>query len=247
MPPIPIQEVVEDATAKAFAFASRLVSSARSFMDVHDLMGAVEASSVDQMTFLGMAAVFQIREWERLGLLDHMPFRPVLHQNVCENAADVPAGYSIEHLKSMALLLDVNRYYLDNFTQLSRLKTLDKSANVSSMRSATPSSLWKPGVLSELNPNRLTLATPLPLADTSTIHEAEANKALKHSGTRGSPEGTWSEEEAANYSGYSKSTMKRMRGSGEIPSTLYRQRAEGAKVRYFPEAYKAWFEQRQKK
>lgn len=236
-------EVLEQATDKAFAFAGRLLPSMRSFLEVHDLMNLVIANDIDEIILAGMAASFQIGEWERMGILAQMPFHPILYRQVCDNIAALSDAYNIEHLKSISLLLDVINYYLTNFTQLAQLKT----AKASSLSSAAHSSLWKLGALAELNPNRLTLPAPLPAADIPTIPEVGASKAPKRSRTRDNTDRTWSEKEAAEYSGYSPSTMKRMRADGEIPTALYHQRAKGGKIRYYPEAYKAWFEQRQKK
>lgn len=236
-------EILEQSTGKVFDFAHRLMQSVRSFLEVHDLMDSIKANDIDEITLAGMAASFQIREWERMGILAHMPFHPILYRQVCNNVAALSDAYNTEHLKSIALLLDVTNYYLANFTQLAQLKT----AKASSLSSAAHSSLWKLGALAELNPNRLTLPAPLPAADIPTIPEVGASKAPKRSRTRDNTDRTWSEKEAAEYSGYSPSTMKRMRADGEIPTALYHQRAKGGKIRYYPEAYKAWFEQRQKK
>lgn len=224
-------EIVE----KSSRFARKMATALIDFLEAHDLLGSIEVKGIDQTIFMGMAASFQLQEWASLGILAHIPFHADRYDLVCQHATDLSAKHNIEHLKSLALFLDVGRYFVSNFTLLQNYSGAARNAG-------TPqSNLWKSSVFAEINPNRFTLHSIPPVITTKSVTQKDTTP------PRHNTNGTWSEKQAAEFSGYSQSTLKRMRTDGEIPHTLYRQRTKGGKILYHPKAFMAWFEQHPKK
>ena len=239
-------KLVAELRANCAKFHVGMTAALSNFLGTHGMLEAVATHNIDQITLMGMAAVLQIRMWKCLGILAAVPFRAVRHEVVSRYETYLPASCNIGHLKAVALFLDVQSYYLINFTWLSTVPgVVDPDAPCD--EEVARSTLWRCAVLANLDPAGFT-SHPVPAAaavdrrNPSSVRDgggARTEKAAEFSGT-------WTEKKAAEFSSYSTSTLKRMRASGEIPSTLYRQRGKGGKVLYHQQAFTAWFEQRPK-